>query len=426
MPSARYLEGMGSLRERFEGFWNGRIDPDVDTPFAPLLVRDEVADRALFVSSFANVTVFRTDAGLLLFDVGSPMLGAQVHGLVREWSRDPAHTVVFSHGHIDHVFGVDRFEADAKKAKAPAPRVVAHERVPARFERYKKSRGYNACANTRQYQSKIDWPAEFRAPDQTYRDTLVLDVGGLRVELEHARGETDDATWAWVPSRGALCTGDLFIWAVPNAGNPQKTQRYPVDWAKALRRMARKDAEVLCPGHGVPIWGKDNVRRALVETAELLESIHEQTLAVMNDGGRLDDALHAVKAPPHLLERPYLRPIYDEPEFLVRAVWRHYGGWWDGSPASLKPAPRADLGAEVAALAGGPTVLCRRAEELLAEGRADLACHLVELAADAAPHDEEVFRVRRKVYTRREREATSLMAKGIYAAAAQEKAKPRG
>lgn len=416
---------MGTLRERFEGFWAGRLDPNVDAPFAPLLVREEIADRVAFVSSFANVTALRTDAGLVLFDVGSPMLSGQVHALLREWSREPAHTVVFSHGHIDHVFGVERFDAEAKKGKAQAPRVVAHELVPARFDRYRRSRGYNSCANTRQYQSKVEWPADYRAPDQTYRDTLVLDVGGLRVELEHARGETDDATWAWVPSRGVLCTGDLFLWAVPNAGNPQKTQRYPVEWAKALRRMARKDAEVLCPGHGVPIWGRDNVRRALTETAELLESLHEQTLSVMNDGGRLDDAVHTVRAPAHLLERPYLRPIYDEPEFLVRAVWRHYGGWWEGSPATLKPAPRAELGTELADLAGGVSALAQRAERLLAEGRTALACHVIEIAADAAPDDEDVFRVRRKVYTRREREATSLMAKGVFAAAAQEKAGER-
>ena len=34
-----------------------------------------------------------------------------------------------------------------------------------------------------------------------------------------------------------LCCGDLFIWASPNAGNPQKVQRYPLEWADALRQM---------------------------------------------------------------------------------------------------------------------------------------------------------------------------------------------
>ena len=181
------------------------------------------------------------------------------------------------------------------------------------------------------------------------------------MELHHARGETDDHTWTWVPSARVLCCGDLFIWASPNAGNPQKVQRYPLEWASALREMVALEPEVLLPGHGFPVLGADRVRQALTDTAELLESLVEQTLALMNAGARLDEVLHTVAAPPHLLERPYLRPVYDEPEFVVRNVWRLYGGWWDGNPASLQPAPDAALAAELAALAGGAGVLADRA-----------------------------------------------------------------
>ncbi|HBW18708.1 MAG: alkyl sulfatase dimerization domain-containing protein [Streptosporangiaceae bacterium] len=58
---------------------------------------------------------------------------------------------------------------------------------------------------------------------------------------------------------------------------------------------------------------------------------------------------------------------YDEPEFIVRNVWRLYDGWWDGNPATLKPAPERALAAELASLAGGPGVLAERAEALLRE-----------------------------------------------------------
>jgi len=58
-----------------------------------------------------------------------------------------------------------------------------------------------------------------------------------------------------------------------------------------------------------------------------------------------------VRPPAHLADRPYLQPVYDEPEFVVRNVWRLYGAVDDGVPAHLKPAPQAALGREVAALA---------------------------------------------------------------------------
>ncbi len=398
----------------------------------------EVADGVAFVPSFANVAAVRTGEGLVLVDVGSQMLSGDVHRTLRGWTDLDLHTAVYSHGHVDHVFGVHRWEADAAANGRPAPRVVAHEAVAARFDRYVRTAGYNTVVNRRQFGiDDLRWPTRYRYPDETFRDRLDLEVGGVRAELHHDRGETDDHAWVWLPAQRVLCTGDLFIWASPNAGNPQKVQRYPLEWATALRRMlALYDGpgggpEVLLPGHGYPILGADRIRRALGETAELLESLVDQTLALMNAGARLDEVVHTVVAPPHLLDRPYLRPVYDEPEFVVRAVWRLYGGWWDGNPSTLQPAPERALATEVAALAGGPGALADRA--LALAGGADggtghpaddealrLAGHLAELAWLADPGDPGIGAVRRDVFARRAAAASSTMARGVFAWASRE------
>jgi hypothetical protein len=238
-----------------------------------------------------------------------------------------------------------------------------------------------------------------------------------------------------------LCTGDLFIWASPSAGNPQKVQRYPPRMggraplnARPLRR-AGGSPEVLLPGHGYPIVGADRIRRALDETAELLESLVAQTLECMNAGARLDEAIHAVTPPAHLQARPDLQPAYDDPEFVVRSVWRLSGGWWDGNPATLKPAPERAVARELADLSGGPGRLADRATALLVTADSDsvddqgagdhqgggmggtaedalrLAGHLAEMAWLAAPDDPAVAQVRRTVFTRRAGEATSTMAR---------------
>ena len=89
-------------------------------------------------------------------------------------------------------------------------------------------------------------PADVAAPDLTYRDHLDLDIGGVPIQLFHAQGETDDHTWAWLPEQRAACVGDLFIWNFPNAGNPQKVQRYPEDWARALRTIATPSSPSCC------------------------------------------------------------------------------------------------------------------------------------------------------------------------------------
>ncbi|MCL6641250.1 MAG: MBL fold metallo-hydrolase, partial [Candidatus Rokubacteria bacterium] len=139
-----------------------------------------------------------------------------------------------------------------------------------------------------------------------------------------------------------------------------------------------------------------------------------------NQGARLDDVVHAVRAPRHLLERPYLRPVYDEPEFVVRNIWRYYGGWYDGDPSHLKPAPAAALAAELADLAGGAHRLAGRAQELAAAGDLRLAGHLAELAAQAAPDDPGVHAVRAEVFGARAREEASTMSRGIFSWAEHE------
>src|SRR5688572_1138831 len=96
----------------------------------------EITDGVAFVPSFANVSAFGTDDGLLLVDTGSQFMARNVHEQLRGWRTDRLNTAVYSHGHIDHVFGVPVFEEEAEKNGWTAPRVIAHEALPARFDRY--------------------------------------------------------------------------------------------------------------------------------------------------------------------------------------------------------------------------------------------------------------------------------------------------
>ncbi|MCA9599162.1 MAG: MBL fold metallo-hydrolase [Myxococcales bacterium] len=402
---------MGAVRDLAEELWSGQKTTHALQPVTTLLGLEPFGDGLAFLSSFANVVLLDTSEGLVLIDTGSFFLAGNNHANVREWSQSPAKLAIYTHGHVDHAFGLEPFEAEARAE------VIAHELVKDRFDRYQLTAGYNESINARQFGAAA-WPKGYRYPDTTYRTSLTREIAGEKLELFHARGETDDHTWVWLPERKVLCTGDLFIWASPNCGNPQKVQRFPREWARALRSMAALGPETLFPGHGMPILGKDRVEQALTETAELLETLVDQTLALMNDGARLDRVLAEVRAPDHLLERPYLRPVYDEPEFIVRNLWRLYGGWYDGNPARLKPPRDADVARELAALSGGADKLAARAKELSAAGDHALACHLAELAAQADPATRGI---RSDVYLARADSETSLMARAVYRAAADDK-----
>ncbi len=415
--------------ELADQLWRGEVSTTDIHPVGNLGGLAEICEGVVFVPAFGNVSAFSTQDGLVLADTGSTFVAQAVHSQLRRWSGQRLAAAIYSHGHIDHVFGTAVWEAESAERGWRAPVVLAHEALPHRFDRYVRTAGYNGIINERQFGLKgLRWPVEYRYPDRTYRDELGVSFGDLEFLLRHEKGETDDHTVTWLASKRVLCCGDLFIWASPNAGNPQKVQRYPAEWAAALRRMVALEPEYLLPGHGVPVIGAGRVRQALTDTAELLESLVEQTLAIMNAGGRLDEAIHGVVPPPALMERPYLRPVYDEPEFVVRNVWRQYGGWWDGNPACLKPAAERALAGELAGLAGGARVLADRALTLIDGAAGDfseplrLAAHLAELAWLAAPDDQAIGAVRRQVFTACENAATSTMAKGVFRWAARESA----
>ena len=419
---------MADLLKMSADLIDGRVDMREAGPINRINHQlSELSSEVAVVEAFSHSIVFKTDDGLVTFDTSNEQSGTKCVHAIQSWTKDPFNTVVFTHGHIDHVGGCGAFCAAYEGRK---PTIVGHENVAARFDRYRMTNGYNHVINERQFgqfkrrgyelagQSHF-LPLATPAPDITYTNDLAMNVGGLDVQLNHAKGETDDHTWAWIPKHKAICAGDFFIWAFPNAGNPQKAQRYPKEWAAALRDMASRDAELFLPAHGLPIAGKERIKQVLNEVATVLETMVSQTLDLMNEGASLNDIIHAVKVSPELLAKPYLGPTYDEPEFVVRNIWRLYGGWYEGNPAQLKPARDAAVAAELAKLSGGALKLADRAREL-AETDSRLACHLAEFAVQAEPDNKAVHHLRAEVYQKRREGETSLMAKGIFGTAANQ------
>ena len=390
----------------------------------------ELADGVALIPGFANTIAFKTSEGIVLFDLPIAPQAPQTVNELRQWCSDPVHTVVVTHGHGDHVGGIPYLIADATGRGHPRPRVVGHELVAERLRRYRMTAGYRTLISQRQFgetgvlrREVIGRPVQsgddFVGPDVTYRDTLTLEIGGFTFDLRHARGETDDHTWTFVREGSILLPGDLVLWAFPNAGNPQKVQRYAADWAEALRAMVKCEPQLMIGQHGLPVAGSDRIATMLGTIATALEHLVTETLRMMNAGATLDEIIHAVHVPADIADAPYLNPGYDDPEFVVRNIWRLYGGWWDLDPATLKPAPADDVAREVAALAGGADRLAARAEALAAEGNFRLASHLMEWAARSAPEDASVHASRAKLYQQRAEDESSLMAKGIFLAASR-------
>ena len=420
---------------------SGKADEPVNRTSGEL---SEIAEGLAMVESFSHVVTWNSGDGLVCFDTSHINTGQQVVDSIRSWSSDPFNALVYTHGHVDHVGGSVAFGANAAALGHQAPRVIGHKNVQQRFDRYRYTNDWNVAINARQFggiRGDVNSimndlrPADGapRLSDFIPRNTLdttdVVDkfasmkFGDTEVEFHHGRGETDDHLWSWFPEKKWIASGDFVIWNFPNAGNPQKVQRWPIEWAAALRDMIAKGPELLLPAHGLPIAGKERISRVLDEIATALENLVRDVVTMMNAGETLNTIIHTVRVPDATLGKPYLRPLYDEPEFVVRNIWRLFGGWWDGAPSRLKPSPDEVLAVELASLSGGADVLMRRAAELAASGDLRLACHLADFAGWAAPDEPEIHQMRAEIYETRRKSETSLMSKGIFKGAMRESEK---
>ena len=73
-----------------------------------------------------NAVLFETEAGLVLVDTGMAPAGPAIMELIRSVSDKPLHTIIYTHGHVDHAYGTWALMEDN-------PQVVGHNRVAKRF-----------------------------------------------------------------------------------------------------------------------------------------------------------------------------------------------------------------------------------------------------------------------------------------------------
>ena len=121
--------------------WRGEVQTSEFHPVGHLGGLAEITGDVVFLPAFANVTAIRTQDGLVLVDTGSAFAAQAIHAELRRWTSERLNTAVYSHGHIDHVFGVGAWEAEAADKGWPAPVVIAHEALPLRFDRYRMTAG---------------------------------------------------------------------------------------------------------------------------------------------------------------------------------------------------------------------------------------------------------------------------------------------
>lgn len=154
-----------------------------------------------------------------------------------------------------------------------------------------------------QLDARLGWPTS------TFSRETTLDLGGRTVRLLDTPGHAPGAICVFDADAGVLFGGDTVVTAIP----PAFSDGDATVLEGTLRSLAALEAQVLIPGHGAVIVGREAVRAAIGWSADYLRRCREHVEA----SGELGEAAVLATA-------PYDHFIGDRlPRDRFRMEWRH-------------------------------------------------------------------------------------------------------
>jgi glyoxylase-like metal-dependent hydrolase (beta-lactamase superfamily II) len=375
---------------------------------------EEVAAGVFHFYSVANSVTFVCGDRLLQVDCQLGFKAPEVIAQMRQRTELPIDSIVITHGHVDHCLGAQLYIDDNLKRGYARPRVIGHSHLRERINKNKLLEGHRIATDKRQFQVDFDLQDLFVYPDVEFMDRMMMALNDQSFIIAFGHGHTEDSIWVYNLERKVLACGDLFQWTAPNLGNPFKMQRFALENAKALEEMAALGAEVLCPGHGPVIYGKDEIQTCLLTTARYLHHIQDHVVSCLNRSMILEDTLNSLQMPPELMSSKWLPPVYGHPVFIAIGIFKRYAGYYSGRPAELFPPAYADIGQEVVQLAGGVAAVIDRARVLQTAGRLELACQLAEWAVHGEPQNKAAWETYGMLFKERAEKEVNIQARGCW------------
>lgn len=357
----------------------------------------------------ANSIMLEGEDGIIIVDtMETEEEGRAVLAEFRKITSKPIKAIIYTHNHTDHVFGASAF------AETPDIPVYAHDSTAYYINRVvNQIRPIISARSMRMFGSHLPHGELINdgigphlgvtpesslfalPPTHTFSDQLSLDIAGIKLELVHAPGETEDQIFVWLPEKQTVLTGDNVYQAFPNLYTIRGTYYRDVkQWANTLDRIRALGAEHLVPSHTRPVHGKEQIASLLTDYSDAINFVHDQTLRYMNKGLTPDQIVEAVKLPPHLASNPWLQEFYGKVSWSTRSVFDGYLGWFSGNPSDLQPAPEQQQAQDMAALAGGADALLSKAQDALTQGNAQWALKLSDHLLVLQPDSDEVKTLR--------------------------------
>jgi alkyl sulfatase BDS1-like metallo-beta-lactamase superfamily hydrolase len=389
--------------------------------------------------SASNVSMIIGDGGLVIIDTTESTKAAS---LILEQFRNitnlPVHTIIYTHGHRDHISGATVF------AEGGQPQIIARSNFASDLQERKGRQApvKALLARTkRQFGIGLQFPGErinigvgpgdrpleglgagFTPPTKTFDGKVfTFSACGIDLEMHAAPGETPDQSVVWFPEQQALFCADNFYHSFPNLYAIRGTSyRDFDDWADTADMMLQFNAVHLLTGHTLPVSGAEQIRERLSDYRDAIRAVITQTTELINQGLTPDAIAAQVKLPADLAEKPWLQEFYGKVSFAARAYFAGTLGWFDGNPSNLEPLAPSNRAKNFMALAGGEEALWKKINVAVAAEDLQWALELLDILITLDIRSKDARLLKADILTRLADEQINAPVRNYYLVCAQE------
>jgi glyoxylase-like metal-dependent hydrolase (beta-lactamase superfamily II) len=217
----------------------------------------------------SNAAAIVTDDGVIVVDtLGSPSLAQRFLDALREVTDQPVKTVIVTHYHADHIYGLQVFEDLGAEIIAPGG-FQDYLDAPTAAERLEERRF-----------SLSPWVNEetrLVRPDRVVVEQTEISLGGVTADIRYLGSAHSDGDLAvLVRPDQVLISGDIiFEGRVPFTGSADTAH-----WLEVLETLDQAGVKALIPGHGP---AAREPAAAVTNTLEYLRYTRERMAEAVNE-----------------------------------------------------------------------------------------------------------------------------------------------